>query len=336
MSSRARVLVLLVAVAVVTAGAAAFALRDSHRYRQLHDAAPVVAQTARIAGDGPRIVFRHTGIDARNGEVAVVSAAHPRAARSFTGVTCDRVYATATAVSCLRTLRGVVTRYELDELAGDWSVRQRSSLPGVPSRTRLSPDGSLVATTTFVSGHTYMQVGFSTATEIRDVDGASRGNLEKFRLEIDGRTVAPSDRNIWGVTFVDDGSFYATVGTGGRTYLVRGDLADRTLSAVRENAECPSVSPDGSQVAYKVDTPGAGTHWSFAVLDLASGRETVLHGERASVDDQAEWLDDDTILYGLPRTDEPGVTDIWSLDTDASARPRLLIKQAWSPSVVRP
>ena len=44
-------------------------------------------------------------------------------------------------------------------------------MPGIPSRTRLSPDGSLVSTTTFVSGHSYMQVGFSTATEIRDVGG---------------------------------------------------------------------------------------------------------------------------------------------------------------------
>lgn len=334
--TRGRLLVFVVVAGLVAVGATAYAVHDSQRYQRVQDTAPSVARTARIAGHGPLIVFRHTGIDARNGEVAVVSARRPRGARHFTAVTCDRVYATRGTVSCLRTLRGVVTRYELDELAGDWSVRQRSRLPGIPSRTRLSPDGSLVATTTFVAGHSYMQVGFSTSTQIRDVDGAGRGNLESFRLAIDGRDVAPADRNVWGVTFLDERVFYATVGTGGRTYLVRGDLDARTLTAVRENAECPSISPDGSRVAYKVDSPADGTHWSFAVLDLATGRQTVLRGERASVDDQAEWLDDDTLLFGLPRAGQPGISDVWSMDTRATARPRLLIEQASSPSVVRP
>ncbi len=32
-----------------------------------------------------------------------------------------------------------------------------------------------------------MQVGFSTATVIRGSDGTSYGNLEKFRLVVDGR-----------------------------------------------------------------------------------------------------------------------------------------------------
>ena len=76
-------------------------------------------------------------------------------------------------------------------------------------------------------------------------------------------------------------------------------------------------------------------HWTFAVLDLATGRQTLLAGETHNVDDQAEWLDDDTILYGLPRDGEPGVTDVWALDT-SDATPELLIQQAWSPSVVRP
>jgi len=106
---------------------------------------------------------------------------------------------------------------------------------------------------------------------------------------------------------------------------------------VRSDVECPSLSPDGARLAYKVDDPGPGTHWSFAVLDLATGRETVLAGETRGVDDQAAWLDDDTLLYGVPRSDEPGVSDVWSLDVDRSdALPDLLVEQAWSPAVVRP
>ena len=213
------------------------------------------------------------------------------------------------------------------------------SLPGIPSRTRLSPDGTLVSSTTFVSGHSYMQVGFSTATEIRDVGGSGHGNLEKFDLVLARQaSVAPRDRNIWGVTFADDdNTFYATVGTGGETYLVRGDLAARTLTSVADHVECPSLSPDGTRIGFKQATERDGqTWWTPAVLDLATGERTVLAGETRNVDDQVEWLDDDTLLYGLARDDEPGVTDVWAARHHApTPQPRLLIEQAWSPAVVR-
>ena len=82
---------------------------------------------------------------------------------------------------------------------------------------------------------------------------------------------------------------------------MRGDLAARTLTAIHETAECPSLSPDGTKVAYKKNiSTGATPYWSIAVLDLASGIETVLP-EKRNVDDQVEWLDDATLLYGLPR-----------------------------------
>ena len=258
MSQRARVVVFLAVVVVIATAATAYAVRDSRRYQEVSTRPPAAKQAPITAlPEGPRIAFRHTGLDSKYGTVAVVAARRPRRPPAFTDVTCDRVDATADGASCLRTKRGVVTKFERDQLAPDWTVVDRSPLPGIPSRTRLSADGTLVASTTFVSGHSYMQVGFSTATEIREVDGRDYGNLEKFQLVIDGRDVAPNDRNIWGVTFRDDRPFYATVGTGGRTYLVAGDLADRTLTSVTENAECPSLSPDGTRVAFKVDVaPG--------------------------------------------------------------------------------
>jgi hypothetical protein len=331
-----RISVFVAITLAVVLGVGAYAYAEVQRTDRIRHTAPSVPTTSEDpTPSGARIVFRHTGLDEQYGTVAQVPLDDPGGARSFTHAACDRVYATAGTTSCLVTERGVVTHYRLDELAADGSVLKSEDLPGIPSRTRLSPDGSLVATTTFVSGHSYMQVGFSTATEIRDVDGRSHGDLEKFQLTIDGKDVAPVDRNIWGVTFVDDNVFYATVGTGGSTYLVQGDLTARTLTSLRENAECPSVSPDGTHVAYKVARPGD-PHWTFAVLDLATGEQTVLGGETRNVDDQAEWLDDDTLLYGMPREDEAGVTDVWAIDTRADARPELLIEQAWSPAVVRP
>ncbi len=330
MTDGARFRILLVVVAVVAVTTSAYVvsrIRDDRAQTQAtRDQALVQAPT------GPRIVFRNTTIDGTNGEVAAVPLDDPSGKRAFLGMVCDRVDANNHEMACLRTKRGVVTTFGQTifrggEKAASWAR------PGIPSRTRLSPSGRLVADTVFVSGHSYMQTGFSTATEIRSVDGASYGNLEKFDLYVDGTRFAPADRNFWGVTFVDDRTFYATAASGDRTWLVKGDLRTRRLTALRTNAECPSVSPDHTKVAYKKRPPGDDRRWDIAVLDLASGTETVL-GEKRGVDDQVAWLDGDTLMYGLPRTTTTGVTDVWTIGTDAGASPELLIENAWSPAVV--
>jgi hypothetical protein len=340
MSQRARLTIFAVVAFVVVAGVTAYVVGSAASYDRAHDRPPTVptAPDEGLVTTGARIVFRHTGIDDHLGHVAVVPLADPGGPRAFTDIECDRVDATAEVASCLRTQRGVITKFSLTEYDPDWHEVQKVSVPGIPSRTRLSPDGSLVSSTTFVSGHSYMQVGFSTVTEIRDVGGDNHGNLEKFDLVIHGDHVSPRDRNIWGVTFTDDdNTFYATVGTGGETYLVKGDLAARTLTSVADHVECPSLSPDGSRIGFKQATQRDGqTWWTPAVLDLATGERTVLAGETHNVDDQVAWLDDHTLLYGLARDREVGVTDVWALETGADARPQLFIQQAWSPAVVRP
>ena len=69
-------------------------------------------------------------------------------------------------------------------------------------------------------------------------------------------------------------------------------------------------------------------------MDLASG-DVELLPESGNVDDQIEWLDDDTILYGMPRAGQAGDYDVWALAADGSGDPELFIEHAWSPSVVR-
>jgi hypothetical protein len=299
------------------------------------DAAPVAQVELAAIGDRTRVVFRSTAPGGGYGHVAVVPLTDPAGPRAVTDLVCDRVDAVPAGTSCLRATRGVVTTFEAEYVDAAWDTVRTWPLAGIPSRTRVSEDGSLIASTVFVAGHSYDTTGFSTATEIAGVEGDGYGNIESFTLVIDGRATAPADRNMWGVTFANERTFFATAASAslGGTWLVRGDLEDRTLTALRENAECPSVSPDGTRVAYKKDV--GDRHWSVAVLDLATGREQVL-GETRSVDDQVEWLDDDTVLYGLPRADEPGVTDVWSLSTDPGASAELFIPAAWSPSVVRP
>lgn len=350
MTARQRIVVVLVAVLVVATGGTAYALATRQGDPSAADPASSEAKettsrsnetTTHPTLTGPRLVFRHTGLDQEYGVVAEVPLGDPGGTRTFTGLSCDRVYAVDTAASCLRTRRGVATTFEQLDLDRAWNVTGTIDLPGIPSRTRLSADGKLAASTTFVTAHSYMTTGFSTATEIHRVASAagqkSFGNLEDFTLVLDGRRAHPVDLNIWGVTFAaDDNTFYVTVATQGLTYLARGDLADHTLRTIAEGVECPSLSPDGTRLAFKerVDH-GNGTWWTPAVLDLDTLERTVLTRERRNVDDQIAWLDDHTLLYGLARPDQEGVTDIWSLDVRPTAKPRLYLEHAWSPAVIR-
>jgi hypothetical protein len=286
---------------------------------------------------GDRVEFRNTASGADYGKVASVPLDDASGVRSVSSQYCDRVYSTPKLTMCLTTDAGIVTTWTALQFGETGSQEQSWSLPGAPSRTRISANSQLVAETSFVTGVSYAGVGFSTETIIATSSGKSFGNIERFTLLVDGEQVAAADRNIWGVTFSDDDRhFYATAASSGSTWLVYGDLIDKTLVSVRENAECPSLSPDGNRVAFKKNTGTLDSpDWRIAVLNLTTMVETVLSEER-SVDDQVEWLDDATLLYGLPRADVVGDSDVWSMPADGSGTPTLFIPHAWSPSVVRP
>ncbi len=286
---------------------------------------------------GDRVEFRNTASGADYGKVASVPIDDASGARSVSSLLCDRVYSTSKITMCLTTDAGIVTTWTAVQYGETGVEEQRWSLPGAPSRTRISADSDLVAETSFVTGVSYVGVGFATETIIATASGTSFGNIEQFTLLVDGDEVTAADRNIWGVTFAEDGRhFYATAASNGSTWLVYGDLAEKSLTSVYENAECPSLSPDGTRVAFKKNTGTLNApDWRIGVLDLATMVETVLPEDR-SVDDQVEWLDDSTLLYGLPRIDVVGDSDVWSIPVDGSGSPTLFIPHAWSPSVVRP
>lgn len=73
------------------------------------------------------------------------------------------------------------------------------------------------------------------------------GNLEDFSVSNNDAPLQSPTFNFWGVTFAsDERHFYATLGVGdfaGTTHLVEGDLRTRTLRVLRDNVECPSLSP---------------------------------------------------------------------------------------------
>jgi hypothetical protein len=193
--------------------------------------------------------------------------------------------------------------------------------------------------TVFISGHSYATSDFSTQTSFIDLRTGKLvvEDMESFTVWRSGDRFKASDFNFWGVTFARDGNrFYATLGTGGRVYLVKGNLELREARVIREGVECPALSPDNRYVAFKKRTGGILTAvtWRLSVLDLASEKDWEL-AETRSVDDQVEWLDDRTVMYGLPAAPSgTAVTNVWTLPADGSGTPLLLLQGAASPTVV--
>lgn len=330
---RVRWIALVAVAAIALGGSVIYALQAYQRYQDRNSGVSAASVTEQLPS-GSRIVFRNTASGEGYGKIAAVPLDDPHGPRGLGDVACDRVYAAEGLVSCMRIIRGIPTTFETQILDSAGRQIQAWSLPGIPSRTRISSDG-LVATTAFVTGHSYATNSFSTETTIRGTDGRDYGNLENFRMLINGSELTAIDRNVWGVTFASDDAFFATVASGGKTWLVSGSLQDKTLTSVVENAECPSISPDGTRVAFKKRRAGVGAvHWDIAVLDLAAGDETQIPLER-SMDDQIEWLDNDTMLFGEPREGAVGDSDILSLRPVANAKPQVFIEHAWSPSVER-
>jgi hypothetical protein len=338
MIERNRIVLLATVCVLAIFGATVYFFQTRQTARAQQAGPPTAAQagdpTALLAG--AHVVFRSTALGSGYGQIGVVALADPAGPRAILPTSCERVYATATDAVCVTATRGLVASYGVSMLNAALQPTTSAELVGLPSRARISPDGSLVSTTTFVTGHSYAESSFSTSTVVRRSTGDVVGDLESFTTMLDGAKLTAVDKNFWGVTFVDDDAFYATASSAGKTWLVRGSLSSRTMTSLRNDVECPSVSPDGTKVAFKTrqGNPAPG-QWKLAVLDLRTGAESVLP-ETHSVDDQVEWLDNSHVLYALPRAgSDATVSDIWMMPADASAAPTVFIPQASSPAVVR-
>ncbi|MFF7776174.1 TolB family protein [Streptomyces tanashiensis] len=330
-SRRTKILITAVAAALLAALAATTivnARRDARADTTASSSAPAGADAAPSAVGPPGGRIRVLS----NGLLSTVSLADPHGPRTVTTRRCDRSYTAGGTTACL-TPATALTGPRLLVLSDDDRIRRTVPLTGLPNRTRVSADGRMVAWTLFVGGDSYAGGGFSTRTGILDTrTGRLTGSLEEFAVYRQGRRYQAADINVWGVTFADDNRFYATVSSAGTRSLVVGDLTARTLRTLADNVECPSLSPDHTRIAFKQAVDADPTKgWRLTVLDLTSLRRTAL-AETRSVDDQAAWLDDDSLAYALQRDD--GTKDIWTLPADGTGTPRVLVPGADSPAVL--
>ena len=303
-------------------------------------AEPVPAAALPAAAAGQRVFFRHNGVDSHYGSVAWIDTAKPADVHFVDSLRCEVVHVSGGHGVCLSADRGVFTTYAATLFdAKTFAVRSTFPLKGIPSRARVSVDGTLAGFTVFVSGHGYTSLDFSTQTLLVDfASGAVLADLETYAVTRDGAPLSNPDFNFWGITFTPDAkNFYATLSTGGQHYLIRGDIVARTAAIIHENVECPSLSPDARRVAYKKRLmDGNRVQWQLHVLDLADGRETAL-SEKRSIDDQLEWLDNRHVLYSVPSAADGSSpsTDVWRVAVDARTPPKLFLRGAYSPATAR-
>lgn len=327
---------------VLAAAVRLFTATNTERAETAPSAAPErpAAADAVTRTTSPRVVFRHTAMDNNYSRLSssLLDARGP-GARTIAGLTCERVSFAAGRGICLEADRGIFTTYKAVIFGGAFNPTHSLKLSGSPSRTRVSPDGRVGAITVFVTGqvHKYEGSDFSTRTSIVDMaTGEELGELEQFATWRDGQKFKAADFNFWGVTFArDSNTFYATLATAGKTYLVQGDLGLRKLTVLKENVECPSLSPDNRLIAFKKRVARGTAPWRPYILDLATMTERPVAGEDRSIDDQIEWLDAGHVLYAVPRPGQTGRQDVWVAALDNSTAPRVFLADADSPIVVR-
>ena len=289
---------------------------------------------------GPHLLYLHE-VGPHFGQVTLAGIEPASPHRLPASLDCDRVYYAAGSGICLINDTSATVQDPLASIptwvilfGPDFQPRHRFTVEGLPSRARVSPDGKYAAYTVFVRGHSYADANMSTATVLLETAmGTSLGNLEEFEVWKDGRLYQAIDFNFWGVTFAQDSNrFYATLRSYNTTYLLQGDIASRKLTILRENVECPSLSPDGTRIAFKKLMPAG--MWQLSVLDLATMQETPL-AEKESIDDQAEWLDNERILYQKEDHTPARRRSVFVLPADGSGEPEVFLPEAESPVVVR-
>jgi hypothetical protein len=279
---------------------------------------------------GPHLIFQNVIRGDDYAKTSLVPLDSPGGMRLTTGLICERVHFAAGHGICLTAEHGAESHYFAALFGADFVPTSRVPLDGAPTFARVSPDGRMAAAS-FQTSPPEEEAPFAPSeTWLLDTQsGQVVADLADFQLLRDSVQVTEPEVDYWGVTFKrDSNGFYASVRFGGNIYLVEGNIAAKRLVVLNGGLSAPSLSPDGTRVAYASLVSSIGPTWRFHVLDLTSMVDTAL-SETRSIDDQMEWLDNDELLYGL-------ATDVWRVAADGSGQPSPFLFGGLSPAVVEP
>jgi hypothetical protein len=289
---------------------------------------PLEPMTLASIQRGPHLVFQNVIRGEDYAEVSLVPLDAPAGARLSTGLVCERVHVAAGRGLCLAGEHDEVSEYFAQVFDAGYRLGRRIELDGAPAFARVSPDGRYGAISVQTRPPTPEAPVAPLRTLLVDMAaGTVLADLRDFTVLRDGTTLVDPAMDAWGVTFRDDGTFFASIRTAGNTHLVEGDIETGRLTVRAPNVSAPALSPDRTRLAYAKVVSNIGPTWRFYVLDLTTMEETAL-AETLSIDEQPEWLDDATVLYGR-------ATDIWSVPADGSGQPQPFLLGGLSPAVVR-
>ncbi|MFT4595932.1 MAG: hypothetical protein ACI9TF_000169 [Paracrocinitomix sp.] len=266
---------------------------------------------------------------------------HIDGTRTLLDRTCMRVHIATDHGVCLAENEGVVASFTTTFFrAENLNADIKSYASALPSRARISPGGTFSAVTAFVSGSSYADIGAETTT-IVTIDEIDSNQLlrgaNQFTIASNEARFNNQNPQYWGVTFAaDEDEVYITGFFGDMPEVMHGTLNNMTIEPTGWVGSCPSLSPDGETLVFKEMT--ADNNFELVAVNLETNTKHKL-GETRPVDDQVEWLDNDTILYALhPEGGDTAVQpefDIWMLDIAEGSEPELFLPNANSPAVAR-
>ncbi len=291
------------------------------------------------------------GVSAAPGEVLVINRVpgddygklavrHADGTRTLLERECVRVHIAAEHGVCVSQNDGIVATFTTTFFESiNPQVEIKSYASALPSRARISPEGTFSAVTAFVTGSSYEDIGAETTTivTIDQIESTRRiRGTGQLTINSDEDRFKNLDPQYWGITFADENEFYITGFYGEEPEVMRGWLDDMTLEPTGWVGSCPSLSPDGKTLVFKEMRADGG--FDLVAVDLETDDKWRL-GETRSVDDQVEWLDNDTVLYALhPDGGDTAVQpefDIWMVDIAEGSEPVLFLPNANSPAVAR-